>query len=307
MLNQTVKTDKTEFDKVFLEIEHNETLCVGNNRELKFFMLDIENNKYCYYRMFEILKRNLGRYALSRKEFDKDPEMAISKAISRFHEIQNAGTGAGGELGEILLYMFLETVLGAPKLLSKMELKGTRNQYNYNSDAVHFFSFQTENGQHNQIILCESKLIGDVNDAITNAFKSLQISLKNRDYDFSLVSTEIFKETISEKEAEYIIEQIVPNLTSDYKNNLIKETAAGIFIGYNQEVNPCDDTIQTRKKNVEAIRALIPQITQKLNTEIKKAQLEGMSFYIFFLPFNKVDADRANIMDQLLNNSSYKV
>ena len=45
MLNQTVKTDKTEFDKVFLEIEHNETLCVDNNRELKFFMLDIENNK----------------------------------------------------------------------------------------------------------------------------------------------------------------------------------------------------------------------------------------------------------------------
>ena len=153
MLTKTAKADKTDFSSVFLEIEHERKLQLGNNQEFRFFMLDIQNNQYSYYQMFSILQRNLGRYALSRKEFEKDPETAISKAISRFHEVKNAGKGAGGELGEILLYLFLEVALGAPKLLSKMELKGTRNQYNYNSDAVHYYTYRTEEGQHNQVIL----------------------------------------------------------------------------------------------------------------------------------------------------------
>ena len=306
MLSRTVKNDKQEFDKVFLEIDHFEKLTVGNKNDLKFFMLDIQNNKYCYYNMFSILKGNLGRYALSRKEFDRDPEMAISKAISRFHEVKNAGKGAGGELGEILLYLFLETVLGAPKLLSKMELKGTRNQYNYNSDAVHFYSFKTESGQHNQIILCESKLIGDYKSAIKKAFDSLKTSLTNKDYDFSLVSTEIFKETLSEEDADRIINQILPNVTEDYKNHTIKETAAGIFIGYNQPIEAKDDTIKTREENLIKIKNDIPEIAKLINDEIQAADLTGMSFYIYFLPFNKVDDDRAKIMEQLLINSEYK-
>lgn len=230
MLSKMVKSSKTEFDKVFLEIEHSEELVIGNENNLKFFMLDIQNNKYCYYNMFSILKKNLGRYALSRKEFIQDPEMAISKAISRFHEVRNAGSGAGGELGEILLYLFLESVLGAPKLLSKMELKGTKNQYNYNSDAVHFYSFNNDFGKHNQVILCESKLVGDYKKAIQKAFESLKTSLENRDYDFSLISTEIFKETLTEEDADEIINAILPNITEDYKNRTIKETAAGICI-----------------------------------------------------------------------------
>lgn len=306
MLNKTVKDEKDEFDKIFLEIKHDTGLCVSNKHELKFFMLDIQNNKYCYFNMFEILKRNLGRYALSRKEFSLDPEMAISKAISRFHEVHNAGTGAGGELGEILLYLFLEVVLGAPKLLTKMELKGTRNQYNYNSDAVHYYSFTIDSGRHNQIVLCESKLIGDYKTAIKKAFESLLNSLKNRDYDFSLVSTEIFKETMSDQDAEDVIKQILPNITEDYNNRVIKETAVGIFIGFDQTIQAQEDSIKTREENVKKIRDSIPKIAGLINEEIQKAQLEGISFYVYLLPFNNVDIDRANIMEQLLINSYYK-
>lgn len=194
----------------------------------------------------------------------------------------------------------------APKLLSKMELKGTRNQYNYNSDAVHFYSFKTEFGQHNQIILCESKLNGNYKTAIGNAFASLKTSLTNKDYDFSLVSTEIFKETLSEEVADSIIDQILPNATEDYKNHVIKETAAGIFIGYNQPIEAKSDTIKTREENIAKIKKEIPEITRLINKEIQSADLRGISFYIYFLPFNKVDDDRAKIMEQLLINSDYK-
>ena len=306
MLQTTVKNAKEEFDRVFIELGHDSKLEIANKNEVRFFMLDIKNNQYSYYEMFSILHSNLGRYALSRKEFQKDPETAISRGISIFHEVKGSGTGAGGEIGELLLYLFLETVLGAPKLLSKMELKGTRNQYNYNADAVHYFTYKNEYGQHNQLILCESKLIGDFSRAIKDAFDSLTTSIGNKEFDLSLISTEMFKESFSEEEANDIIKQIVPNATDDFKNDIIKETAAGIFIGYDKPIIEQGDSLVVRKQTAENIKKEIPNMVKKINKQIEKYNLKGMSFYIYLLPFNDVDKDRAKIMEQLLTRISYK-
>ncbi|MDE6667721.1 MAG: DUF1837 domain-containing protein [Clostridia bacterium] len=306
MLIKTSSIGEEEFDKVFYEIPHNVKLDLANENQVKFFILNIQNNQYSYYELFKILKKNLGRYALSRKEFRADLEMAISKAISRFHEVKNAGTGAGGELGELLLYLFLEVVLGAPKLLSKMELKGTPNQYNYNSDAVHYFQYETDYGKHNQVVLCESKLIGDCTLAISKAFDSLSSSLVKREYDFSLVATEIFKETMSETEAQEVINSIVPNTTEDIKNNVIKETAAGIFIGFDEKIEPTGDSLKTRANTINNITLKIPKIVKKLDEKIEEKKLKGMSFYIYFLPFNDVDKDREKIMEQLLTKDHFE-
>ena len=65
--------------------------------------------------------------------------------------------GAGGKLGEILLYLFLENKLDAPKLLSKVELKTSGNQYVFGSDGVHLFQLDNKNFQ---LILGESKIKG---------------------------------------------------------------------------------------------------------------------------------------------------
>lgn len=306
MLSKTSSIEKEDFDKIFYEIRHDEQLSLENKNEVKFFMLNIQNNQYSYYELFKILKRNLGRYALSRKEYRADPEMAISKAISRFHEVKNAGTGAGGELGELLLYLFLEVVLGAPKLLSKMELKGTQNQYNFNSDAVHYFQYETDYGKHNQVVLCEAKLIGDVTKAISKAFDSLASSLEKREYDLALVSTEIFKETMTDAEAQEVINSILPNATEDIKNNVIKETAAGIFIGFDEKIEPVGDSLKTRENTITNIALKIPEIVKKLNEKIEEKSLKGMSFYIYFLPFNDVAKDREKIMEQLLTKDHFE-
>lgn len=306
MLSTTSSTSREEFDKIFYEIPHDEKLLLANNNQIKFFMLNIQNSKFSYFEMFKMLKRNLGRYAISRIEFQKDPEMAISKAISRFHEIKNAGNGAGGELGELLLYCFLEIVLGAPKLLSKMEIKGTKNQYNYNSDAVHFFQYDCDDGIHNQVVLCESKIIGDYKRAIKKAFDSLCESLSKKGYDFSLISTEIFKETMTEQAAKEVIDLLVPNVTEDVNNNVIKETAAGIFIGFDYPIEIGDESIITRNKSIVKIKSIVKDIVDYINKIIKEKKLNGMSIYIYFLPFNDADKDREKIMDQLLTNVDYE-
>ena len=93
----------------------------------------------------------------------------------------------------------------------------------------------------------------------------------------------MFKESFSEEEANDIIKQIVPNATDDFKNDIIKETAAGIFIGYDKPIIEQGDSLVVRKQTAENIKKEIPNMVKKINKQIEKYNLKGMSFYIYLL------------------------
>jgi hypothetical protein len=50
--------------------------------------------------------------------------------------------GTGNELGEILLYAFLEDILGAPKLFSKVELNAASTPFGKESDSIHLLTWR---------------------------------------------------------------------------------------------------------------------------------------------------------------------
>jgi hypothetical protein len=57
--------------------------------------------------------------------------------IEKSQQAAHAGQGEVGELGELLLYCFLESHINAPKILTKLEIK-TSNQMDVNgADGVH--------------------------------------------------------------------------------------------------------------------------------------------------------------------------
>ena len=68
------------------------------------------------------------------------------------------------------------------------------------------------------------------------------------------------------------------------------------------------DTVKDflEKLEVEKIEKIRNNMVKKINKQIEKYNLKGMSFYIYLLPFNDVDKDRAKIMEQLLTRISYK-
>ncbi len=88
MLQTTVKNAKEEFDRVFIELGHDSKLEIANKNEVRFFMLDIKNNQYSYYEMFSILHSNLGRYALSRKEFQKIRKQLFLEVFQDFMRLK---------------------------------------------------------------------------------------------------------------------------------------------------------------------------------------------------------------------------
>ena len=140
MLNKTCNDE--EFSKVFKELKHNEKLELPNNNSLKMYYTTIMNNKFEYSNLQELLLSNITNYVFSRKvnkeanDTKKIPNLT-RKAMMEFRKLNNEkDCGNGGELGELLLYIFLESNLKAYKLLSKMELKTNSEDYIKGADGI---------------------------------------------------------------------------------------------------------------------------------------------------------------------------
>ena len=125
-ISKTVKNRK--FDDVFIEVKHMSNLGLRNPNELRFYHLDIENNQFTFNAISKFLLKNLGSYVFSRAKIeqfklDDDVESIGLQALQVMTRNGDVNVkGVGNELGEMLIYIFLEQVLDAPKIMSKVEL-----------------------------------------------------------------------------------------------------------------------------------------------------------------------------------------
>lgn len=151
--------------------EHLQTFSLDcyNKNELNLFMLRVNANEFDYDLLVRNLMEPIITYSVSRQvqaEYANRPHTLTKKAISRFVEYSNNT----GELGELLLYAFLECHLYAPKILTKLELKTSTSLYVNGADGVHYLKLP--NGNY-QLIFGESKTIKDPTTAIREAFTSI--------------------------------------------------------------------------------------------------------------------------------------
>lgn len=301
MLSKTCNDQN--FNNTFKEIEHTETLELSNNNCLKIYTLPMANNRFDYNELKNLIKDNIKNYVFSRNKVNEaiknnTGDRLIWEAIEKFRKIKdNDDKGKGGELGEILLYIFLENQLNAKKILSKMELKTSRNDYVKGADGVFLYSYLKNQIEYFDFIIGEAKLQDKISDAIDNAFKSINAHMEVESFEYNLVNDNIFKETVSEEEAEELKKIIVPG----FNNESFRNDAFGIFIGYTLKVNLNNIPYEIAKEKVsKEILDNIHSIKDTFNKKIKEYQLSDYSFYVYVLPFNKVSDDRADIMNNIL-------
>lgn len=304
ILPLTVEEDG--FEKVFVPIEHDLSLELVNENQLNIYHLRTENRKFVYKDLIEFCTGNLIQYVFNRKVVKNATSIAdiqrLSKsARNKFREIKsNNDSGAGGELGELLLYLFLENQLKAPKLLSKMEIKTTQNQYVYGADGVHLYITKDEyNKPIYQFIIGESKVKNDILEATRDAFESIKNTLDEIDIEMGLVSGEILKEVCSEEDANAIIEMILPS-EDITETKATHEKAVGLFIGYSGNY---DEDISNAAWNNSVNDKIKEDIVRAVKTIIKKIEnleLKGYSFYCYYLPLNNADEDRKDIINNIL-------
>ena len=297
----------TTVDSDFLDNFH---LIVNEDRgqsKLKFFCPLIDANSLNYENLIISLRDAAGHYCLSRRTWDeyvKKPMQLSHLVREKFRKLSNNN----GEIGELLLFSFLETDLRAPKLLTKMELKTNPNMYFNGADGVHYLKL--EDGNY-QLIFGESKVYDDLSEGISAALDSIKAfktdsikddesgTVKGITFEKGLLNACIAQETYTDEERVFLKSLIYPKASSPYA----VDTAFAVFVLYNLEI---DKKIKEKSNSefrewlFDGIKKEITKMLPGIMDRIKYRDLIGHSFYFYIVPFEKLETNRQEILAKVV-------
>lgn len=292
----------------FLDLFYND---MSNKRldshetSLNLFTLKISNNKFDYYSLVEALINNIVPYALSRQELETYKDSVGTQFTKAVRKLRKHETN-DGELGELLLYCFLEAHLNAPKILTKLEIKTSNNDYSKGSDGIHLLKIDDQNFQ---LVFGESKLNSTFQRGLYEAFGSIHDFITRRDnninHEIGLINSQLAKESLDETTYKFLRKIIMPSDPEDNANltcEINKDNAFGIFIGFDLKITE-EFKKMTNSNFRKAVRAHINEIIEHELEYIKKKiddyELFGYSFYIYAVPFTNLDETRKRIIKNL--------
>lgn len=301
-----ISTNSKDVIKIFQNIKDIPISTNLDDGKLNVFMCPINARNFDYDKISSVLVDSVIDYALSKrtvKMFDGKYGTLSKTARSRFREY-NANSG---ELGELLLFCFLEGHLNAPKILTKLELKSSSNMYVNGSDGVHLLKVKDD---RYKLIFGESKLYKNLSRALTSAFESIDkfVSKNNSpgnlasgiEHEKSLISSNIERCEFSEEEKR-VLERIIYPAKGDTNINI--DDAFSIFIGYeidvSQETKDCIDENFSEIVKQKILQELT-DIETKIYKKIIDKKLIGKSFYVYIIPFTDIKNVRKKILEDIL-------
>jgi len=296
MIETNIKSD-------FLDLFHQiiEDHKLDNSNSLNVFTLKMQNNRFAYNDLLDLLGNNLYFFALSRTVIqklidNKQFDTLIKRTKNKFRNY----TSNEGELGEVMLYCLLEAHLNAPKILTKLELKTANNDYVKGADGVHLLKLDKENYQ---LILGESKLDRDLKQGIYDAFKSISKLLKDGnkklDFEFDLVNSQLIKEAYDENQYKKLKSILLPSAKT---NETYLDYSFGVFLGFEAKITDVEMTLSNsefRKQINERIKQEVLDNISSFNFQIKKEEFAGYQFYIYVIPFSELAKKRKEIIKDL--------
>jgi hypothetical protein len=288
----------------FLDLFYKEIECdvPDTHSKLNLHILKIENNQFCYPELINELSNHFISFSLSRKDiadFKKNEKYGelYRKAASKFRDY-NVNEG---EAGELLLFCFLESHLKAPKILTKLEIKLSSNDYAKGSDGIHLLELAPKNYQ---LIFGESKLDQSLTTSISQAFKSIHDFLtrkKNNIHDeIGLINSQLCKEAFDEDLYQFLKSVIMPKASDS--DPIVKNNAFAIFAGF--EIDPTDE--EKRMSNNEFLKLIKSKIKVEVESKmshikkkIEEYKLYSYTFYVYVFPFMKLDETRKEIIRKI--------
>ena len=304
-LSKTLKGDA--FDNIFKEVYHTESLNLRNPHALRLFHLDVVGYSFSSKELLKFLRKNIGRYVYSRAKLeqfklDDDVEGVRDEALRVMRQTGRPDEkGTGNELGEMLLYAFLEEKLDAPKLLSKVELSTGAKQYNSQCDSIHMHFVSTDSGvAYYQMVFGTSSVIGDLKGAIDGAFECV-VKIENRgDNEVELVEHTFLNETVPARDVDFIRSILIPS--SD--GNTAYDTAYGIFLGYSIGLEAGTRTVPEYRAVVnKKMERDIQEYAKYIRDKIDELGLSHHSFYLYVMPLTDAEKEKREIMQSIMEVS----
>jgi hypothetical protein len=304
-INKTIK--EKNFAGVFNEVKHTETLGLRNKNELRVFHLNMNNCQFSNRELKKFLLCNIGRYVFSRAELeqfvlDDDVESIGMIALAKLKKYGGTDQITGDALGDIMLYAFLEQVLNAPKIMSKIELTTAASHYGSKSDGIHLLALDDGMGQpYHQLVFGASHIIGNLSQAIDEAMDAVQKIKDDPSAELNVVDSTIFGRVFDNSTSEYMKKLILPSKGGAS----VIDHAYGVFLGYTLELNASTLSnpqfrVEAVKKMQEDIKAATPYIIEKIND----MGMNGYSFYFYILPFNDAPEEKKIIISDILTGGA---
>ena len=302
---QITKTlhDRT-FNNVFTEVSHPASLQLTNFHALRVFHLNAANCRFTDRDLQKFLTSNIGRYVYSRAEMERfkvndELETVGINAIRKLKEKESdEDLKTGNTLGNMLLYAFLEKVLNAPKLFSKIELNMRCGQYATKSDGIHLLAIDDGTGTpYHQLVFGASNIITDLQSAVDHALDCVQEISADTSDELKLVESTAFGLSFDDQTQQYLKDLILPrrNSVADM------DQAFGIFIGYSIDINTAGMTnLQFRQEVDKKLAADASAIAPYITDAVKRRGMDSYSFYFYLLPFNNAEDDKKQIITDLL-------
>lgn len=297
--------DGSDFDTVFREVEHPESLPISNSSALKLYYLDISDSAFDYAAIGEYLLDCASMYVYNRtqiKDFE-DRHKIRTMGVKALRQMQANGRpderGTGNELGEMLLFTFMEGALHAPKLLSKVEIVTTARQFNSKSDSVHLLKRKINGATSYQLVFGTSCINGDLKSGIDNAFSALTEIKSGRASERSMVDSTLLNRTFDSETTARLRQILIPSRDRTQAPDM----AFGVFIGYSLGIE-CDDNDAFREEAVQKMKLDIKEIAPYIAQKISDLRLGMHSYYFYFLPLNDAEEDKRQIMSNLLGGVS---
>jgi len=301
-INKLISVEFNDYSQCIDSVEH--TQKTNNlNTKLRFHHLKFDGNgRPMSKALAELLYQYIIHYCIAAKNRPsaitaKESAQLIKEArkLFRHPDITDDSPDKTGEAGEALLFFLMESIIQAPQLVSKMELKTNRRLEANGSDGIH--ARWNEDDQIVDFYFGESKLYQKIDDAIASALKSIE----------SFHADEIYKHefTMITKHFKYADAEVQKAVTEHIK---LGEPGPGArinhacLIGYNWN--------QYNNINNKSSKELATEFRGKLTTEtpilsaMLDKKLEAFSrkhlcLDVFFIPFPSVQDFRNEFNEAL--------
>ena len=251
------------------------------------------------------MRRNIGLYVFSRAQIEEyniegDAYSVGMDALDIMKRNGNPGQkGTGNDLGEILLYVFLEQVLGAPKIMSKVELQTGAKQYGSKCDGIHLLSLEQKFGMpYYHMVFGTSSIVGDMKKAVDTAFDAIVEIEKQSTQERTLAENTVFSKSFDKDTVQKIKDLLIPSKGQ----SIPYDTAYGVFLAYNLGLNPANySAVDFRRALTQKMDTDIRNHAAYIASKINALGLGNHSFYFYILPLNDADAEKTQIMDRVMN------
>lgn len=188
--------------------------------------------------------------------------------------------------------------MGAPKIMSKIELQSSSGEYSSKTSGIHLLPISNGIATNHQLVFGAADVLADFQQAVDSAFTQIMDIKESSSDEYSFVESTILNGVFDAPTTAYMKSVILPQKGGSTK----PDSAFGIFIGYTVNVPDADNlsnddyraALQTQMQ--QDIKTYIPYI----NSKIADNKLTRYSFYIYVLPLNDAMNDKDNIMKKAL-------